>query len=228
MAEQMEKLKIPKPSIERLCTLYRFLAARRPDGRTCISSAQIGQQLNIGPHNVRKDIGYLDISCSEAGGYNIKKLKSQIAARLGFLQPQNICVVGLGRLGTAIIEHARITGSEYRLVAGFDSNVNKVETLRTWIPLYPAYEIGPVVKQKNVSIAVIAVPANAAQSVADKLIDAGVRGLVNYAPVVLKTAKSRIYIYNVDILGKFNLLTALMSENHNDKHKKGEKDGTSI
>ncbi|MBN1999446.1 redox-sensing transcriptional repressor Rex [candidate division KSB1 bacterium] len=209
----MTKSKIPKPAIERLCTLYRFLDMCEEEGTTCISSAQIEKQLHIGSHNVRKDISYLNLSCSGSGGYNIKKLKSQIAAQLGFTQPQNICIVGLGRLGTAILAHERIAESEYNLAAGFDSNINKLETIRTRVPVFPSYEIESVVRQMNITLAIIAVPADAAQSVADKLIGAGIRGIVNFAPVVIKTGKSGVFINNVDILGKLNLLTALLKAN---------------
>jgi redox-sensing transcriptional repressor len=94
-------------------------------------------------------------------------------------------VAGLGRLGSAYLNFQPFELGEFELAAGFDSNVNRVEILKSPVPLYPAYKIPEVVSRFAIEIALLCVPGGAAQASAEKLTAAGIRGIVNFAPVVL-------------------------------------------
>ena len=156
---------IPKPTISRLCLLYRFLDEMTAEGVTSISSSQIGERLGLNSHNVRKDIGYLGDVGTLGAGYDVARLKQAIADSLGLNVPHNACVVGLGRLGMAILSFDLFAQHGYTIVAGFDSNINKLETMRTEIDVFPSYMIPDVVRRRGIELAVLAVPAGVAQKV---------------------------------------------------------------
>jgi redox-sensing transcriptional repressor len=119
-------------------------------------------------------------------------------------------VVGLGRLGTAILNYDDLRTDGFMVVAGFDSNINKLETIKTAVELFPAYEIADVVKRKAIDIGVIAVPEKAAQETADRLMDGGIKAILNFSPTSIRI-KPDILIRNIDLLGECGLLSTLLS-----------------
>ena len=201
--------KIPKPAINRLCILYRFLQKLENEGLKSISSSKIAEQLGLGSHNIRKDIGYLGEIGITGSGYDIGKLKNHISQKLGFDQGKKACVVGLGRMGSAIMKFDKFEYNGYQIVAGFDSNINVLETIKTQIDVYPSYLIPEIVKRFKIELAVITVPASAAQSVAEKLIKGGIKGIVNFTPFVIKPTRKNVYISNIDVISEFDNLSAL-------------------
>ncbi|HEX7509993.1 MAG TPA: hypothetical protein VF335_01725, partial [Chitinivibrionales bacterium] len=141
-------------------------------------------------------------------GYSIKKLMAHISGHMGLRDSRSACIVGLGRLGTAILNYERLAASGLNIIAGFDSNINKLETIRTAIPLFPAYEISKVVKRLRIELAVLAVPAIAAAEAAQRLVDGGIHGIVNFSPAVLKPAEG-VFVRNIDLVGEFRILSVL-------------------
>jgi redox-sensing transcriptional repressor len=118
------------------------------------------------------------------------------------------CIVGLGRLGTAILNYGQLGPHGFDIVAGFDSNINKIETISTDIPLFPAHEIALVVKRKGIELAALTVPAQATEETVDKLIEGGIKGIVNFTPAVIRPAKN-VFVRNIDLVGEFRTLSAL-------------------
>lgn len=195
---------IPTPAISRLCALYQLLGELDVQGR--VSSADLGEYLGVGAHNIRKDISYLGIAGNSGAGYDKEKLRQLIADRLGLTAIRTVCVVGLGRLGSAILQYP--LGDEYRIVAGFDSNVNRLETIKTKIELYPAYRISEIVRAMKIDLAIIAVPALNAQDVTDRLVDGGISGIINFAPVYVKVKSDNVFVKNMDITGELRVMSA--------------------
>jgi redox-sensing transcriptional repressor len=123
--------------------------------------------------------------------------------------------VGLGRLGSAILAYERFSNSGYSIIAGFDSNINKLETIRTNIELFPAHDITDIVRRKKIDVGVIAVPASAAQESADRLIEGGARGIVNFSPALIQLKRKDVHITNLDIVTEFSILSAFMTLKQN-------------
>jgi redox-sensing transcriptional repressor len=203
---------IPEPAIHRLCSLFQLLVEMERAGKLTASSSDLGACLGIGAHNVRKDISYLGGMGISGAGYDIVKLKELIGGRFGFQNPKRACVVGLGRIGSALLQQAQIISSEYSIVAGFDTNINKLETLKTPVEVFPAHQIPEVVRKMKIEIGIITVPVAGAQETADRLIDGGVQGVLNFAPVHLKTGNSNVLIKSIDIAGELRFLSALINE----------------
>jgi redox-sensing transcriptional repressor len=180
---------IPGPARERLLKLLGILEHRFPGEEAgLISSARIEALTGWARDTIRKDISFLGDdgegnSPGSAGGYRTEILGPAIKKALGLDRKRKFCVVGLGRLGSAYLNG--MNGGEFELAAGFDINVNRVEILSAPAPLYPAYKMGEVIPRFGIEIALLCVPAQAAQAAAEKLAAAGIRGILNFAPVVL-------------------------------------------
>ncbi|MCP4134171.1 MAG: redox-sensing transcriptional repressor Rex [bacterium] len=202
---------IPEPTITRLCKIYGLLDEMESQGKTSVSSTELGKRIGAASHNIRKDITYLGETGTIGSGYEVPRLRSQISSKLGFYRERKACIIGLGQLGMAIINYVKDITHGFTVVAGFDSNINKLETLVTEIPLYPSYEIEEVVRQEKIDLAVMAVPAKAAENIVNRLIKGGIKGIVNFSPVVLNTNAKNIFITNIDVVGEFRFLSALCS-----------------
>jgi len=202
--------RIPVSTVERLCRLYAL--CDRPAGDvsdTFVPSRTIGEWLGVSPDLVRRDISYLgEVGCTGMG-YDVRRLREHIAQGLGLCQERRTCVVGLGRLGAALLEQERFAESGYRLVAGFDTSINRLETIRTQVPLYPAYEMADTVRVQAIELAMLAVPAAAAQETADALAGAGVVCILNFAPVVVQAHRPGVVVRNVDILNELHVVSSL-------------------
>jgi redox-sensing transcriptional repressor len=118
--------------------------------------------------------------------------------------------VGLGRLGSAYLNISALDLGEFELSAGFDTNVNRTEILKSPVPLYPAYKMGEVISRFGIEIALLCVPAGAAQEAAEKLAAAGIRGIVNFAPEELKLPPE-IPVRNVYVADELRALAIRMN-----------------
>ena len=217
---------IPAPARERLLYLMKIL---EHTGEKILSSAQIEALTGWSSHTIRKDISYLTEdeggSISSPAGYERETLYPVIKRALGLDRKRKLCIVGLGRLGSAYLSlgdrepagaNERIpaaAGTEtdgFELVAGFDTNVNRTEILPSPVPLYPAYKMGEVINRFGIEIALLCVPAASAQTAADRLAAAGIKGIVNFAPTVLNLPP-HIAVRNVYVTDDLRALAIKMN-----------------
>ncbi|MFP4416086.1 MAG: redox-sensing transcriptional repressor Rex [Chitinivibrionales bacterium] len=201
---------LPKPVVTRLCTLYRLLAELAAQGRKTVSSTELSGMLGVSAYSIRKDIAHLGEIGTVGAGYEIAILTDAIAGRLNLAIDRNCCIVGLGRLGSAVLDSDRFQHSGFRIVAGFDSSINRLETLRTDISLYPAYQIAEIVAQRRIELGIIAVPAPAAQQTAERLIEGGVRGILNFSSALIRHDHRDVFVTNMDFVRECTILAAHM------------------
>jgi redox-sensing transcriptional repressor len=186
---------ISEPAKERLLQLMRLLENHTLAGNAgSITSAQVEHLTGWQRDTIRKDISCLGMAAgASAGGssiggnsgYQPELLVPLIKKALGLDHRRKFCVVGLGRLGSAYLNFTPPELAEFELVAGFDTNVNRVEILRSPVPLYPAYKMAEVVSRFDIEIALLCVPTKEAQAAAEKCAVARIRGILNFAPVAL-------------------------------------------
>jgi len=184
---------ISEPAKERLLQLVRLFEKQALAGDWGpVTSAQLEQLTGLHRDTVRKDISCLSMAADglEGGigsnaGYHPELLLPLIKQTLGLDRRRKFCVVGLGRLGSAYLNFTPPELAEFELAAGFDTNVNRVEILRSPAPLYPAYKFAEVVSRFGIELALLCVPAHAAQAAAEKCVASGIRGILNFAPVAL-------------------------------------------
>lgn len=202
---------ISQPTINRLCSLYQILVEIESAGVVTISSSELGEKVGIGSHNVRKDISCIGGIGSSGAGYEVTKLKNAIALKFGFTDQKLTCIVGLGRIGTALLQHAQNTQGEFRIVAGFDSNINKLETIKTTVNVFPAHQIPEIIRKMGITLGILAVPETAAQEAAGRLIDGGIRGIINFTAAHISVPSKKVFVKNIDITGELRVLSALIT-----------------
>jgi redox-sensing transcriptional repressor len=203
---------IPNPSVERLCRLLALCQELAADGVVSVSSRQLAGRLGVTAEIVRKDINYLGDTGRAGVQYSPQRLRGQIADVLGLDGVRPACVVGLGRLGSALLHYERLMEGGVRVVAGFDTSVNLLETIRTPVPVYAAREIPDVVRRERIEVGLLAVPAPAAQASAEALVAGGVSGILNFAPVVVQVNMPGVVVRNVDIVNELRVVLAVRSQ----------------
>jgi redox-sensing transcriptional repressor len=197
---------------ERLLRLMRIL---EKNGPAPVTSAQVETITGWPSHTIRKDISCLGAhdpghAVGHSNGYAPDVLIPAIKKALGLDRRRLFCVAGLGRLGSAYLnigsfEFGAFGQGEFELAAGFDTNVNRVEILKSPVPLYPAYKMGEVIRRFSIEMALLCVPGDTAQAAAEKLTAAGIRGIVNFAPVVLKLPQD-VAVRNVYVVDELREL----------------------
>lgn len=176
---------IPNPAVRRLSLYLRQLEIYSQLGQHAVSSRTLGQSLNITDAQVRKDLGYFGQFGHPGVGYNVEELIAQLRTILGTDKVWNVVVIGAGNLGRALLQYKGFVNKGFRLVAAFDDDPKKVGQPIGGVIVRPMSNIEAVVDEFAVKLAILAVPAEAAPEVCARLAQAGVMGVLNFAPVAL-------------------------------------------
>ncbi len=201
---------IPEPAIKRLSIMYQYLCRLSDENITQISSKELGSYVDISAHTIRKDISYLNNANIAGSKYSVDNLIRIIGDRLHFNRERKACIVGIGRIGSAVLQYNYFKMNGFIIAAGFDSNINKIETLHAECPLFPSYQIEDKVRELGIDLAVLAVPAGAAQMSAERLIQGGIKGIVNFTSTTLRCEK-HIHVIDIDVTREFRILSAMIS-----------------
>ncbi len=178
-------LPVPKAVVSRLSLYLRELQHLVRDGHETTSSSQLGSLLGFSDAQVRKDLAYFGHFGHPGIGYRSAELISAIRGILGTDRDWPVALVGTGNLGRALMGYRGFSHQGFRIVAAFDTDPAKVGTVIEGVSVLHLAELAEVVRQHQIKLGLIAVPAAAAQTVSDRLVAAGVEGIVNFAPVTL-------------------------------------------
>ena len=181
-----ENLSISKATVDRLPRYYRCLRQLTDEGVEIASSEELGRRLAINPEQIRKDLAFFGQFGKKGVGYYVAELKESIGNILGLDQHWNVAIIGMGHLGAALANYQGIARLGFHLVAIFDVNPVVIGTRVGERRVEDIAYLAEIIAERDVQIGVIAVPATHAQSVADKLVAAGIRGIWNFAPVKLQ------------------------------------------
>jgi redox-sensing transcriptional repressor len=176
---------VPPAVVSRLSLYLRELQHLVRDGQETISSNQLGSRLGFTDAQVRKDLAYFGQFGYPGIGYRCDELTSAIRGILGTNREWKVALIGMGNLGRALLGYKGFVQQGFKIVAAFDVDEKKVDTMVEGVPIYHLDSVAEVVKRYGLRLAVIAVPADAAQAVADRLIGSGIEGIVNFAPVTI-------------------------------------------
>ncbi len=189
---------ISDKTVERL-SQYRWLLEMHVDAQTInLFSHQLASMASVSPAQLRRDLMAIGYSGSPGKGYMVRDLTESIGRFLDGSKPTRVAVVGMGNLGRAIVSFLSGRRSHLKIVASFDTDVTKSGRVIGGSHCYSQDKLEEIIKRENISVAVLTVPSPVAQSVAEKLIDAGIKGILNYAPVPLKVPE-QVYIENRDV-----------------------------
>lgn len=201
---------IPNNSLKRLPVYLNYLRALPQEGdNATISSGAIASALGYGEVLVRKDLAYTDCVGRPKVGYCRTELIAALEEYLCCNNKNNAAVVGVGGLGRALLSYGGFFRYGIEIVAGFDNDPEKTGTDVSGKPVYDVSEIGAQCRRLGVTLAIVCVPATVAQTVAEALIGAGVRALLNFAPVQLRTGEETKVI-NLDVAANLAVLASML------------------
>lgn len=189
--------KIPEPTVRRLSLYLRELRTRLDGGQSTISSKQLGQALGLTDAQVRKDLALFGQFGHPGIGYAVEELIERLRKILGKDRQWNACIVGAGNIGRALMPYGRFRREGFDIVAIFDQDASVVGSVVGDRRVRPLDDLAALVRDRSIRIGIIAVPGEAAQQTADRLIQAGVVGILNFAPRRLEVG-DRVSVVNVD------------------------------
>jgi redox-sensing transcriptional repressor len=203
--------RVPIPTLERLTTYLRCLIDLGASGVDTVSSAQIETHTGIGAAQFRKDLSYFGEFGKPGVGYNVGELEGRIARILQIHRLQPILLLGAGNLGSALVGYPGLEEHKFRIVAAFDTDPDKIGRRMRGMDILPAERLAEVNEAVGARIAILAVPAGAAQAAADAAVAHGIRAILNFAPVLLRTPP-HVVVRNVSFLQELAVLSYHLTE----------------
>ena len=196
---------LPTPTKKRLVLLIQILKNCRDK---TITSQTISQMTGWSPAVIRKDISYIGYASGASNGYKVLDLLEVLETQLNQHEAQkSCCLVGLGKLGQVYLEKKTLLGSNFEIAAGFDSNVNRTEVLKSDFPLYPTTMLESKIRELGIQLAILSCPGTEAQHLTDKLCAAGIQGIVNCTDQVL-TVPKEVPVENISLVHALENLSA--------------------
>ena len=174
---------VPEVVIQRLPLYVRALTQFADSGDDVISSEQLGQRLQMTPAQIRKDLSYFGRFGKQGRGYSVASLEHQLRSILGLDRAWNTMVIGMGRLGRAVVSYPGFAPEGFNIVAAFDADDSIVGETVSGLDIQSISDLAKTVKEKDIKIGIVTVPIERAQEVIDTLVDAGIKSILNYAPL---------------------------------------------
>lgn len=204
---------IPKATAKRLSLYYRIFKRFHTDNIEKASSKQIADAMGIDSATVRRDFSYFGELGRRGFGYDVVKLMNFFADILNDHSTTNVLLVGCGHIGGALLRYRFHDRNKMQIAIAFDVDDNELVGSKTpdGIPIYGISTLKKHVEETDIETAVLTVPSNQAQEVADRLVDAGIRGILNFSPVHLNVPKGVIVQY-VDLTSELQTLLYFMNQ----------------
>lgn len=190
---------LPHKTIERLSQYRRALLMVHASGKTHIFSHEIAKIIHITAVQVRRDIMLIGYTGTLRKGYNVKELIDLIGEIIDSEMIIRVCVIGVGNLGRAMINYFSGKRTKLLIVGVFDSNTEKVGKKYSGVTCYDIEQIDEIVRKEEIKIAIMTVPADQGQVTADRLVKAGIKGILNYAPKSVSVPKD-VYLEEYDMI----------------------------
>jgi redox-sensing transcriptional repressor len=190
--------RIPEMTIRRLSVYTRCLQHLEEDGIKTISSEELAERFNLNSAQVRKDLAYFGEFGVRGIGYYVAGLKAELQRILGLDREWQVALVGLGNLGSALFNYKGFARQGFRISVVFDEDPRKAGRTPDGVPILPLKDLVQEARARNLQIGIVAVPAEAAQVVAERLVAAGIKAILNFAPARLKVPKD-VRLQNVDL-----------------------------
>lgn len=188
---------IPEVVINRLPIYARALSLLAAEGREVVSSQELGEELDVTPAQIRKDLSYFGRFGKQGRGYNIQHLLETLRAILGLDHEWRMVLVGVGRLGQAILSYGGFGPQGFHVVKAYDSSPDRVGQREGDVLVEDVANLETSLQDTPVDIGIVAVPGGTAQQVIDILVASGVRAILNYAPIAVRVPQG-VYVRQID------------------------------
>ncbi|HEY2803761.1 MAG TPA: redox-sensing transcriptional repressor Rex [Actinomycetota bacterium] len=201
----MRERVIPEATVARLPVYLRALVELAEDGATTVSSDALARAAGVNSAKVRKDLSHLGSYGTRGVGYDVAYLIHQVRRELGLSQPWPIVLAGVGNLGHALANYRGFPERGFRIAALVDADPAKVGEIVGGLPIRPVDALPEVVASIDAAIGMICTPGSVAQEVADRMIDAGIRSILNFAPSVISVPEG-VSVRKVDLAIELQIL----------------------
>jgi redox-sensing transcriptional repressor len=191
-----QKEDIPRKTVYRLSIYQRCLQLLRENQVETVSSEALAKAAGVKSSQLRKDLAYFGNFGTRGLGYNVESLSAMIGETLGTTRLQPVILIGVGNLGAALLRYSGFNKEGFEIVAAFDIHPEKVRGSR--VPVHGVETLAGFIRDNNVKLAILAVPAAVAQQAVNELVEAGVQAILNFAPVILEVPE-QVVVNNVDL-----------------------------
>jgi redox-sensing transcriptional repressor len=189
---------IPRKTIYRLSIYLRCLARLRENGLGTVSSEALARAAGVKPTQLRKDLAYFGTFGTRGLGYDVAELSGKIADELGTSSLQPVILVGVGNLGLALLSYRGFEKEGFEIIAAFDADPHRKRDKEIKQPILGMGALQNFISGQGVKMAILSVPAAAAQAVANQLVEAGIVGILNFSPIVLAVPED-VMVNNVNL-----------------------------
>ncbi len=196
---------IPEVVILRLPLYFRVLTLLQ-DETEIVSSQELGARLQITPAQIRKDLSYFGKFGIQGKGYNVNQLLGELRQILGLDRKWSVVLVGVGRLGRAILDYSTLGPHGFHITAAFDTDPRQIGKKVGQLIVQDIAVLSDAVKNQDLNIGIVAVPPSEAQEVIDRLVSCGIKAILNYAPAA-PAVHSDVRVYNIDPVVALQTLT---------------------
>ncbi|MED4508095.1 redox-sensing transcriptional repressor Rex [Bacillus licheniformis] len=194
----MDHSKIPQATAKRLPLYYRFLKNLHASGKQRVSSAELSDAVKVDSATIRRDFSYFGALGKKGYGYNVNYLLSFFRKTLDQDETTNVTLIGVGNLGTAFLHYNFIKNNNTKIAMPFDINEEKIGTEVGGVPVYDLNKLEEHMTDDDIPVAILTVPAQAAQSITDRLVALGIKGILNFTPARLNVPE-HIRIHHIDL-----------------------------
>ncbi|MFS0752779.1 redox-sensing transcriptional repressor Rex [Oceanobacillus sp. 1P07AA] len=192
----MEQNKIPQATAKRLPLYYRFINNLNQQGKKRVSSKELSEAVKVDSATIRRDFSYFGALGKKGYGYNVEYLLGFFKSTLDQHEITEVALIGVGNLGTAFLHYNFMKNNNIRITIAFDADEKKVGTDIGGVPVYHIDELGE--RLKDTEVAILTIPADEADAIANQLVEHGVSGILNFTPARI-TVPSHIRVHHIDL-----------------------------
>jgi redox-sensing transcriptional repressor len=208
--------RISESTIRRLSLYFRALSVLDKEGIQTISSKELAFREKLTPAQVRKDLSFFGSFGTRGLGYPVRELRAQIASILGIDRVWRVALFGVGNIGSALVSYKEFVRQGFQIVKLFDNDQRKIGSNHKGIIISDIHNMEQEMNEAGVELAVVAVPATVAQYIVDDIVAAGIKAILNFAPVNLRVPDD-VYVRNENMSMELEYLSFAMVNQHTEK-----------
>ena len=208
----MATRKIPRATAKRLPVYYRYLNVLLNANKHRVSSTELSEAVQVDSATIRRDFSYFGELGKRGYGYDVEKLLNFFKGILKQDKLTNVALVGVGSLGSALMNYNFHQSTNLRISAAFDPKESLANTVKSGIPVYPVEDMKKQIKEQQIDAVILTVPGSESQAVTDQLVEAGVHGILNFTPVRLSVPKD-VQVQNIDLTNELQTLIYFIESN---------------
>ena len=191
-------MKIPQATAKRLPLYYRFLKNLHSSGKQRVSSAELSESVKVDSATIRRDFSYFGALGKKGYGYNVNYLLSFFRKTLDQDELTKVALIGVGNLGIAFLKYNFLKNNNTKIEVAFDVDEAKITGNISDVTIYHMDDLEKVIKENNIQVAILTVPANVAQTITNRLVESSIKGILNFTPARLSVPPS-VRIHHIDL-----------------------------